>query len=57
MCAELLREQDIQRYKFELVPYWIRVYNIPMNCMGRQLALEVGGCSEGGLGHRLEGQG
>lgn len=38
-----VKDQDWQIYSFELVPFWIRAYNIPMSCMGRQLALEIGG--------------
>lgn len=28
-------DQELKNYKFEMVPFWIRAYNIPMSCMGR----------------------
>ncbi|KAK5784104.1 hypothetical protein PVK06_038622 [Gossypium arboreum] len=34
--------KDVESYEFWLVPFWLRIYNIPIELMDRQLALDVG---------------
>ncbi|MFQ6650067.1 hypothetical protein Gotur_022603 [Gossypium turneri] len=34
--------QDMSSYSFIHVPFWVRFYNIPLEKMDRQVALDVG---------------
>ncbi|MBA0817826.1 hypothetical protein Gohar_022187, partial [Gossypium harknessii] len=37
-----VKEQDLESYEFQMVPFWLRIYNIPIELMDRQIALDVG---------------
>ncbi|KAH1047488.1 hypothetical protein J1N35_038272 [Gossypium stocksii] len=37
-----IKGKDIDTYEFNLSPFWLRVYNIPLEYMDRQTALDVG---------------
>ncbi|MBA0587737.1 hypothetical protein Gorai_000859 [Gossypium raimondii] len=37
-----VKGKDIDTYEFNLSPFWLRVYNIPLEYMDRQTALDVG---------------
>ncbi|MBA0696891.1 hypothetical protein Goari_003411 [Gossypium aridum] len=34
--------KEMDSYEFRLVPFWVRIYNIPIELMDRQTALNVG---------------
>ncbi|MBA0577208.1 hypothetical protein Golob_025118 [Gossypium lobatum] len=34
--------QDMESYEFHLVPFWLRIYNIPIKFIDRQTTLDVG---------------
>ncbi|MBA0575590.1 hypothetical protein Golob_023934, partial [Gossypium lobatum] len=34
--------QDMESYEFQLVPFWLRIYNIPIESIDRETALDVG---------------
>lgn len=36
------KDKSPSEYDFSLVPYWIRIHNVPLECMDRNVALEVG---------------
>ncbi|MBA0872607.1 hypothetical protein Goshw_017144 [Gossypium schwendimanii] len=36
------KNQDLDDYRFNIVPYWLRIFNIPLEFMDRQVALDVG---------------
>lgn len=36
------KEKDLSLYNFSIVPFWIRVSNVPMEMTDRQLVMEVG---------------
>ncbi|KAK5803050.1 hypothetical protein PVK06_030690 [Gossypium arboreum] len=40
--ASYVKDQEIEKYTFNLSPFWVRIYNIPFDQMDRQTALEVG---------------
>ncbi|KAK5802554.1 hypothetical protein PVK06_030156 [Gossypium arboreum] len=40
--APFVKGKNIASYEFWLSPFWLRVYNIPIEVMDRQLALDVG---------------
>lgn len=37
------REKEWDLYDISLVPFWIRIFDVPIDPMDKQLALEVGG--------------
>ncbi|XP_052483725.1 uncharacterized protein LOC128039295 [Gossypium raimondii] len=34
--------KELESYEFQFVPFWVRIYNIPIELMDRQTALDVG---------------
>lgn len=38
-----VKDQELAAYDFKMVPFWVRVFNIPMELMGRKVAVEIGG--------------
>ncbi|MBA0813665.1 hypothetical protein Gohar_027495, partial [Gossypium harknessii] len=34
--------KEMDSYEFRLAPFWVRIYNIPIELMDRQIALDVG---------------
>lgn len=38
-----VKDKELSGYDFNFAPFWIRIYNIPFECMDRQVAIEVGG--------------
>lgn len=39
----IVQGQDFSKYVFNQVPFWIRILNVPIKNMDRQLDMEVGG--------------
>ncbi|MBA0712598.1 hypothetical protein Golax_011687 [Gossypium laxum] len=37
-----VKDQKVEKYTFNLSPFWVRIYNIPFDQMDIQTALEVG---------------
>lgn len=37
------KDNSPSKYNFVQVPYWIRIYNVPLECMERNVTLELGG--------------
>ncbi|MBA0778040.1 hypothetical protein Gotri_005971 [Gossypium trilobum] len=38
----LIKGQELDGYKFNIHPFWIRIFNIPLEQMNRQMAIDVG---------------
>ncbi|MBA0798371.1 hypothetical protein Gohar_008964 [Gossypium harknessii] len=37
-----VKDQEVETYAFNLIPFWVRIFNIPLECMDRQVAMDVG---------------
>ncbi|MBA0765532.1 hypothetical protein Gotri_014712 [Gossypium trilobum] len=37
-----VKDQEVETYAFNLIPFWVRIFNIPLECMDRQVAMNVG---------------
>ncbi|MBA0721501.1 hypothetical protein Golax_009039 [Gossypium laxum] len=37
-----VKDQDTDAYAFNLTPFWLRIFNIPLEYMDRQVAMDVG---------------
>ncbi|MBA0645760.1 hypothetical protein Goklo_013817 [Gossypium klotzschianum] len=37
-----VKGQELDEYVFNITPFWIRIYNIPLEQRGRQVAINVG---------------
>lgn len=38
-----VKNRDFSEYNFSKVPFWVCIFNIPLENMDRQMVLEVGG--------------
>ncbi|MBA0550467.1 hypothetical protein Golob_021412, partial [Gossypium lobatum] len=37
-----VKDKEIESYTFNLCPFWVRIFNIPFECMDRSIAMDVG---------------
>ncbi|MBA0794096.1 hypothetical protein Gohar_018454, partial [Gossypium harknessii] len=37
-----VKDQDVESYAFNLTSFWVRIFNIPLEYMDKQVALDVG---------------
>ncbi|MBA0766574.1 hypothetical protein Gotri_015604, partial [Gossypium trilobum] len=37
-----VKDQDLDTYAFNISPFWLRIFNIPLVYMDRQVAIDVG---------------
>ncbi|MBA0759606.1 hypothetical protein Gotri_022465 [Gossypium trilobum] len=37
-----VKDKEIESYTFNLSPFWVRIFNIPFECMDRSVAMDVG---------------
>ncbi|MBA0824634.1 hypothetical protein Goarm_021289, partial [Gossypium armourianum] len=37
-----VKDQDVEPYAFNLTPFWVKIFNIPLEYMDKQVALDVG---------------
>ncbi|MBA0662312.1 hypothetical protein Goklo_006461 [Gossypium klotzschianum] len=37
-----IKGQELDGYEFNIHPFWIRIFNIPLEQMNRQMAIDVG---------------
>lgn len=40
------KDRVLTNYEFTLVPFWIKIYNVPLECMERLVAMDVGSAVE-----------
>ncbi|MBA0618692.1 hypothetical protein Godav_027997 [Gossypium davidsonii] len=37
-----VKDKELETYEFNISPFWLRIYNIPLEYMDRQIAMDVG---------------